>query len=120
MERLIVEHRELSERTLALQNYLGVDAFNLLPADTQNLMRDQHEHMSRYLCALEERMRLLGMDIPGYSAVAHARSRPAGELLDEDEGIEVRTTRTAEDTPIPFDEKPAPAPGTRYKPDGFA
>lgn len=57
-ERLIVEHRELTERIVKLSTFINsADIFDILEEDEQNDMKEQLRAMIMYRTALERRMR---------------------------------------------------------------
>lgn len=122
-DRLLVEHAQLSDRVDKLNKFIQTDDFHKLDDDQAQLLGYQLAHMGQYLGALEERMRLLGITVPNYTDARKLQDYwadkavsdglkldrddlPKGEILEDEDGdtVEVRTTRHADEKPIPFDD----------------
>lgn len=58
VQRMIDECSELNAKCTALEAFFGNPVFQTLPEFKQELMQEQHEHMTKYLAVLEKRIAL--------------------------------------------------------------
>lgn len=74
VERLIEEHKQLSERLDKLVAFLEGETFKYLPSAEQVLLRLQRQQMAAYQSTLQQRLALL--NISEYTMNANASTEP--------------------------------------------
>ena len=62
-ERMVVEFKELADRTEKLKKFFHSEAFNDLPAEKRELMERQYKAMCEYQDILGERIELEGIKV---------------------------------------------------------
>jgi hemerythrin-like domain-containing protein len=63
IERLVVEHNDLSDKIDKLSKFLDTNAINVVSKTQHNLLIDQHKYMVKYLQILKIRLEDLGVSI---------------------------------------------------------
>jgi len=63
--RVLLEKDELDTKLVALQAFIGTEAFRALPVVQQDLLAQQHSAMERYSSVLAERIKTFGIDFKG-------------------------------------------------------